>query len=57
MSLAAIIAVCYWHEIELESETEVFSMPPWVREEVSGDERYYNAYLARIPYTKWNEGS
>ena len=33
-------------EIELNDENEEFSIPDWVGEEVSGDERFYNSYLA-----------
>lgn len=41
-------------EIELESEDQPFDMPDWAGEEVSGDVRYYNGYLARNPYTQWS---
>jgi Uncharacterized protein conserved in bacteria len=33
-------------ELELESETEPYEKPDWLGKEVTGDERYYNAYLA-----------
>jgi CYTH domain-containing protein len=33
-------------ELELQSEDEAFDKPDWLGEEVTGDERYYNAYLA-----------
>ena len=33
-------------ELELESEDEFFEKPDWLGDEVTGDERYYNAYLA-----------
>jgi CYTH domain-containing protein len=33
-------------ELELQSEGEAFEKPEWLGEEVTGDERYYNAYLA-----------
>lgn len=36
-------------ELELESENEIYEKPDWLGEEVTGDERYYNAYLARHP--------
>jgi len=42
-------------EIELESETQVFELPPWVGEEVSHDPRYFNFNLARHPYKDWKE--
>ncbi len=38
-------------ELELESETEPYEKPDWLGEEVTGDERYYNAYLTLHPYT------
>ncbi len=37
-------------EIELESENEDFTKPDWLAKEVTGDERYYNAYLSNHPY-------
>ena len=33
-------------EIELTDENEEFSIPDWIGQEVSGDERYYNSHLA-----------
>jgi CYTH domain-containing protein len=37
-------------ELELQSEKEPFERPDWLGDEVTGDERYYNAYLAtRFP--------
>jgi adenylate cyclase len=40
-------------EIELEDEHEEFIKPEWLGEEVTGLERYYNAYLSRNPYNTW----
>ena len=40
-------------EIELSSETEMFEKPDWLGEEVTNDERYYNAYLSRNPFKEW----
>ena len=40
-------------EIELDSETQPFDRPGWAGEEVTGDPRYYNAYLARHPFSAW----
>ena len=40
-------------EIELRSETDAVALPPWLGREVTGDERYYNAYLSRHPYHTW----
>ena len=40
-------------EIELASEDEVFLKPDWLGEEVTGENRYYNASLSKHPYSKW----
>ena len=40
-------------EIELQSETESFEKPNWLGEEVTSDERYYNAYLSNNPFKSW----
>lgn len=40
-------------EIELLNEQESFKLPPWITEEVSDDERYYNANLAVNPFKNW----
>ncbi len=40
-------------EIELKSEDQVFSYPPWLGAEVTHDRRYYNSSLASHPYLKW----
>lgn len=40
-------------EVELQSENETFEKPEWLGEEVSGDERYYNAYLSKNPFKNW----
>lgn len=40
-------------EIELKSEDEQFSIPPWIGEEVTGDLRYFNSYLSQNPYEEW----
>jgi CYTH domain-containing protein len=40
-------------EIELTSEDQPFSRPPWLGSEVTEDSRYFNASLASHPYTKW----
>ncbi|HEY5653111.1 MAG TPA: CYTH domain-containing protein [Pontiella sp.] len=40
-------------ELELKSEDQVFDLPAWAGEEVSGDSRYYNACLARHPFYQW----
>ena len=40
-------------EIELESQGEAFERPSWLGEEVTGDPRFYNGYLARNPFKNW----
>lgn len=40
-------------EIELQDENEAFEKPAWLGKEVTGDERYYNAYLSNNPYSTW----
>ncbi len=41
-------------ELELESESQDFFKPDWLGKEVTGDVRYYNAYLIRHPFTQTN---
>lgn len=40
-------------EIELESESQTFSRPDWIGDEVTHDTRYFNANLLRHPYSRW----
>ena len=40
-------------EIELEDETESFEHPSWLGEEVTGQTKYYNASLSKMPFSKW----
>ncbi|MBA9073185.1 CYTH domain-containing protein [Flavobacterium gossypii] len=42
-------------EIELQSEDEAFEKPEWLGQEVTNDERYYNAFLSNHPYTTWKK--
>ena len=41
-------------EVELETTDQQFEKPDWLGEELTGDERYYNAYLSNVPFTTWN---
>ena len=43
----------YIAEIELDSENQYFEKPEWLGQEVSGDKRYYNSYLADKPFLEW----
>lgn len=40
-------------EVELPSAETKPALPPWVREEVTSDPRYYNANLANKPFKTW----
>ena len=40
-------------EIELASENEAFEKPAFLRQEVTGDVKYYNASLTKNPFRKW----
>ena len=41
-------------EVELESETQQFTLPSWIGEEVSEDPRYYNSNLIKNPFRQWH---
>jgi len=40
-------------EIELNDKFETFEKPQWLGEEVTGDPKYYNSQLSKIPYKLW----
>ena len=40
-------------EVELQSESEFFEKPHWLGDEVTQDQRYYNSYLSKNPFTSW----
>ena len=40
-------------EIELSSENESFEQPEWLGNEVTNDERFFNAYLSTNPFKNW----
>ncbi len=40
-------------EVELPDETAAFDRPEWLGEEVTGQSKYYNSSLAKLPFTKW----
>lgn len=40
-------------EIELSHEDQLFTVPPWIGDEVTGDKRYFNSMLQQTPYTLW----
>lgn len=43
----------YLAEVELARVDQTVTLPPWIGLEVTGDHRYYNAWLARHPFTTW----
>ena len=42
-------------EVELEHVDQPVALPPWIGREITGDPRYYNACLARHPFTTWSK--
>ena len=40
-------------EVELGDESEAFSRPEWLGEEVTGDPKYFNSMLIKNPYKNW----
>lgn len=40
-------------EVELEEENQHIELPPWVGEEVTMQEKYYNASLIKNPFSGW----
>ncbi len=40
-------------EIELPSSDHPFTKPAWIAEEVTGQRKYYNSHLSKLPFTKW----
>ena len=41
-------------EVELSSEDETVEPPAFVGEEVTGQVKYYNSFLMKEPYCRWN---
>ncbi|AWA29453.1 adenylate cyclase [Flavobacterium magnum] len=42
-------------EIELRDENESFQHPAWLGKEVTGEAKYYNAYLSKNPFSEWKD--
>ncbi len=42
-------------EIELETEYQDFPRPDWLLQEVSGDIRFFNAFLSEHPFQEWSD--
>ncbi len=41
-------------EVELKNESDTFIKPNWLGKEVTGDIKYYNSQLSKMPYKDWN---
>ena len=41
-------------EVELSAVDTHVDLPPWIGVEVTGDHRYFNAYLAQHPFSSWS---
>lgn len=44
-------------EVELESEDEPYEKPDFIGKEVTGDRRFYNSFLTKMPYTLWRDSA
>lgn len=42
-------------EVELEYESQQVELPDWIGKEVSGDRRYYNSSLVKMPFKRWKD--
>lgn len=40
-------------EVELSSENESYASPDWIGLEVTGNEKYYNSNLSKLPFKFW----
>ena len=40
-------------ELELEEEDEAYLSPDWLGREVTGEIKYYNSQLSKLPYKEW----
>lgn len=40
-------------EVELDSADQPFTLPDWAGPEVTGDPRFFNAYLSEKPFGQW----
>ncbi len=40
-------------EVELDCENEPFKKPDFIGDEVTGDKRFYNSFLCKIPFIVW----
>ena len=42
-------------EVELTDENQRVPIPRWIGQEVTGDPRYYNSSLVKLPFKDWEE--
>jgi adenylate cyclase len=42
-------------EVELKDEHQAVERPSWVGTEVSGDPRYFNSNLIKMPFSQWKQ--
>ncbi len=42
-------------EVELSSPDEPFERPPFLGREVTGDKRFYNSHLRKMPFKLWKD--
>lgn len=40
-------------EVELQSEDQPYDKPDWIGQEVTGDPRYFNSNLIKLPFNRW----
>ena len=40
-------------EVELSDEAENFTKPNWLSKEVTGDVKYYNSSISKLPFKDW----
>jgi adenylate cyclase len=40
-------------EVELKTESEIFTKPNWLGHEVTGDKKYYNSSISIRPFKDW----
>jgi adenylate cyclase len=43
-------------EVELEKETQKIELPNWIEREVN-EQKYFNSYLVKHPYSQWGESN
>lgn len=44
-------------EVELGSEDETYVKPDFIGKEVTGDKRFYNSHLIKMPYVLWRDST